>query len=66
MTISLATVTRGKINEQRHAKNAQQTGRLPDSKIQRIPVERISTVVVTGLIIGSVIVHTGTVSRFGL
>jgi hypothetical protein len=66
MTLSIATVTRGKINERKQKTVLEQTNLSLNAPILRLPVERISAVVVTGLVVGSVLVHTGTVSRFGL
>jgi len=66
MTLSMATVTRGKINERKYKAISGQTNISLNTPMLRLPVERISAVVVTGLIVGSVLVHTGTVSRFGL
>ena len=66
MTLSIATVTRGKINERKHTAVSQQANPSLNTPILRLPVERISAAAVTGLILGSVLVHTGTVSRFGL
>ena len=66
MTLSIATVTRGKINERKQKIVLEQTILLLNAPMLRLPVERISAVAVTGLIVGSVLVHTGTISRFGL
>jgi len=66
MTLSIATVTRGKINERKQKIVLDQTNLSLNAPVLRLPVERISAVAVTGLIVGSVLVHTGTISRFGL